>query len=168
MRGPASSWRQEARAVMVGVVRGLLDLGKLDNNAALLDAIDDAYPFGERKRLPYKMWLLERKLFRDACHAPRAPTHDDAAACAVARDMLGDALTPGRPAAEVTAWLDEQAPTRLVRECLACGASPDLPCLDMSLPIEFIGTTAAELVVPHETRITGHLDAGPLFSSEAR
>jgi hypothetical protein len=161
MRGPESHWRQSARAVMIRVVRELRDAARLDDDAALLAAVDAAYPFGERKYLPYKMWLLERKIFRDACSVPSTPTADEASACAVARDMLEEQ----RDESVIRALLDEQAPNRLARKCLACGARAGEPCIGMSLPIEFVGTDAIVMLVPHEARLTGHLDAGPLFSA---
>lgn len=76
MRGPKSMWRRDARAVMIHVVREQRNLGRLEDDTALLSAIDTAYPFGERKHLPYKMWLLERRLFRDACAVVQAPSPD--------------------------------------------------------------------------------------------
>lgn len=165
MRGPESRWRQSARAVMIRVVREQRDLGRLDDDAALLAAVDAAYPFGERKYLPYKMWLLERRLFRDACSVPAATASaDEAAACMVARDMLADERP--RPVAEVLAMLDEQAPNRLGRKCPVCAAVVGGECRNLESVYDTKKT--ALLVVPHEARLTGHLDAGPLFSSEAR
>lgn len=144
---------------MVGVVRAQRDLGRLDHDAALLAAVDAAYPFGERKYLPYKMWLLERKLFRDAYSVPTSPTADEATACMVARDMLERDPSDVQ---RVMLMLDEQAPNRLSRRCPVCATRPGGECRDF----ESIGdvTKRALLVVPHEARLTGHLDAGPLFA----
>lgn len=177
MRGPESHWRQSARAVMIRVVREQRDLGRLDDDAALLAAVDAAYPFGERKYLPYKMWLLERKMFRDACSVPAATASaDEAAVCMVARDMLADERP--RPVAEVKALLDEQAPNRLGRRCPACGARVGQECRDPSILTAGHPPTPGaagyvmsiwldgipSMPVPHEARLTGHLDAGPLFA----
>lgn len=49
------TWRDEARATIQDVIReqGAEDI------AALQQALAEAYPFGERKRYPYKVWLQE-------------------------------------------------------------------------------------------------------------
>lgn len=164
MRAPESHWRRAARETMIRVVREQCGLGNLGDNAALLKAIDAAYPFGERKYLPYKMWLLERKLFRNACAVPSPPSRDETEVCSVARDELE--LHPER-ADEIRRMLDERAPNRLGRKCMACGARTGEECIDLTLPIEFVGTKAGELLVPHEARLIGHLDAGPLFEARS-
>ena len=177
MRGPKSRWRQEARATMIRVVREQRDLGRLDDDAVLLKAVDAAYPFGERRYLPYKAWLTERRLLRAvlalAQPPAEAPPLDEIAACLVASDMLEE--DPSNVArAEVL--LREQAPNRLARRCPVCNARPGKSC------VELVDTTyeptsgnllpfvhgPKEQLVPHWARLTGHLDAGPLFTSTTR
>lgn len=169
MRGPESHWRQDARSVMIRVVREQRDLGKLGDDAALLKAVDAAYPFGERKYLPYKMWLLERKLFRDACTVPAAtPSREEAEVCSVARDLV----ELGRHD-EARKLVEEQAPNRLGRECAACGAKPGKPCREFEYddpPIPGYGQYATgeiPLIVPHHARLVGHRDASPLFEARS-
>lgn len=160
-RGVESHWRMRARHAMAAVVDSRPEL--LADDVALLKVVDAAYPFGERKYLPYKMWLLERAAFRAAMSVPAStPSRDEAEVCSVARDELE--LHPER-AEEIRRMLDEQAPNRLGRKCLACGARIGEDCIDLTLPIEFVGTKAGELLVPHEARLVGHLDAGPLFEA---
>lgn len=48
------SWYQEANIVINKVI-------KEKGNSITIKDIDNAYPFGERKRTPYKMWLKVRK-----------------------------------------------------------------------------------------------------------
>lgn len=55
-----SHWRRDARAVIDRVVAE--NPGKTPEE--LIELVDAAYPFGERKMWPYKMWLLERRAFR--------------------------------------------------------------------------------------------------------
>lgn len=167
MRGPESRWRQDARAVIIRVVREQRDLGKLDDDAALLKAVDAAYPFGERNYLPYKMWLLERRLFRDACTVPPpAPSREEAEVCSVARDLV----ELGR-IDEARKLVEEQAPYRVTRDCPACGALAGDPCVDFEYedpPVPGYGqypTGQRWLIVPHHARLVGHNDAGPLFEA---
>lgn len=167
MRGPESRWRQEARAVMIRVVREQRDAGLLNDDVALLRAVDAAYPFGEREHLPYKMWLLERKLFRDACTVPAAtPTADEVGVCEVASDLV----QLGR-FDEARKLLEEQAPNRLGRTCPACGSAPGRHCVELHPDASFIALdhptthrrSVSQLIVPHYARLVGHRDAGPLF-----
>jgi hypothetical protein len=51
----ASSWRVKACQVIEQVIKDA------PPGADLVKLIDEAYPFGDRKYLPYKMWLEERK-----------------------------------------------------------------------------------------------------------
>lgn len=156
MRAPESYWRRSARDTIAKVIRAHPEL--LDDNAALLKAVDASYPFGERTRLPYKMWLLERRLFRNACAVPAAGIVGlEAEVCSVARDELE--LHPER-AVEIRRILDEQAPHRLGRECPACGARPGIPCA-MAPPTP--QGIVVRMTVPHHARLVSHLDAGPLF-----
>lgn len=55
---PQSKWRLRARAVIERVIAE----NPLETDYGMLERIDKAYPFGPRKNLPYRMWLLERKL----------------------------------------------------------------------------------------------------------
>jgi hypothetical protein len=152
MRGPTSHWRQAARATMIAVVREHRDRGELADDAELQKAVDAAYPFGERKYLPYKMWLLERKLFRDACVVPAAtPSADEVGVCEVARDLV----ELGRHD-EARKLVEEQAPNRLGRRCPVCAAKIGAPCY---------AHDALYLIVPHHARLVGHRDAGPLFDA---
>lgn len=55
------SWTDCAREVMSKVRAEGLAAGKTP--AEISKAIDDAYPFGERRYWPYKAWLKARKEF---------------------------------------------------------------------------------------------------------
>lgn len=161
MRAPESRWRRAARETIRLVVVAHPEL--LDDNAALLKAVDAAYPFGERAMLPYKMWLLERKAFRAAMSVPAAPSRDEAEVCSVARDELE--LHPER-AEEIRRMLDEQAPNRLGSRCPACAAKIGEACIALvGTPVDhcIYERCAYRLIVPHEARLVGHLGAGPLF-----
>lgn len=52
-----SSWRDRAAPIIRGVI---LEVGREDEKK-LRKALFDAYPFGERKYTPYKIWLDEIK-----------------------------------------------------------------------------------------------------------
>lgn len=52
-----STWRLSARSV----INRVMDEMKGHPPAAVLNAIDKAYPFGFRDYHPYKMWLIERR-----------------------------------------------------------------------------------------------------------
>ena len=55
----ASGWARHADAVIQRVIDDCAEKGApLDET---IKAIDAAYPFGERKRWPYKAWLAQRK-----------------------------------------------------------------------------------------------------------
>lgn len=53
------SWRDSARPIIKEVLEK-----HHDNEGALKRALFDAYPFGERKYHPYKIWLDEIKVQR--------------------------------------------------------------------------------------------------------
>jgi hypothetical protein len=55
-----SYWRRQAALAIVEAHAALPDDCTL---AERKKAIDAAYPFGQRKYHPYKMWLLERRLY---------------------------------------------------------------------------------------------------------
>ncbi len=55
------SWRDSALQVMFKVHAEQVQVGAKPQEIA--DAIDKAYPFGERKYHPYKVWLSARKWF---------------------------------------------------------------------------------------------------------
>lgn len=154
-RAPVSRWRLESIAA-IGRVLNSASPELLADDTALLKAVDAAYPFGSREMFPYKMWLVERRIFRDACSVQAAaPSTDEIGACEVARD-LAEESGPYPPAAalkRIYAIL-EMAPNRMARKCPACAALPGLNCH------EGIRT----LLVPHHARLVGHRDAGPLFA----
>lgn len=52
---PCQSYSERARVIVTAVVR---DVGVKDP-VALRRALQDAYPFGERRAWPYKAWLAE-------------------------------------------------------------------------------------------------------------
>ncbi len=54
-----SRWAERARAVIADAITASREAG-LDVDATI-EAIDKAYPFGERAHHPYKMWLRERR-----------------------------------------------------------------------------------------------------------
>ena len=53
------TWREEAQAVIREALAEA-DARKLDR-AATIKLVDSRYPFGERKRHPYKAWLKVRR-----------------------------------------------------------------------------------------------------------
>ena len=50
-----SHWRDRCRPIIRNVIEAWNGKDKKD----LRDALFEAYPFGERKRYPYKVWLSE-------------------------------------------------------------------------------------------------------------
>lgn len=56
------SWTDKALAIMAGERTAQLLAGVTDP-AAIARAIDAAYPWGERRRTPYKAWLKARSEF---------------------------------------------------------------------------------------------------------
>lgn len=160
-RWPSSKWRVRSRQVIQDVVEviALMEPALLADRAAVLERVNAAYPFGEREMLPYKMWLLERRLFRAALDGPRvAPSADEAGACEVA----GDLVQLGR-IDEARRLLEEQAPNRLSRACPVCATRAGRPCLDLE--------DALELVVPHLSRVGLHgrdVSPGPLFEGASK
>lgn len=124
---------------------------------ALLAAVDAAYPFGERARLPYKAWLAERQLLVDEIEPPPSP--DEWAAIEVARDLV----ELGR-VEEARALLEEQAPGRHARRCPTCGAARGESCRDLRSVLSTFGpgsvpynaTSYREIVpclIPHAARV---------------
>lgn len=149
---PASKYRHRTRVIILEVLDVLEGVASpvMDDNKALLARVDAAYCFGPRKYFPYKMWLEERRLFREALAGERAlPSRDEATVCEVARDLV----ELGREADAITAL--GLAPNRLARRCVVCAAKPGQPCY---------GYDRLYLTVPHHARLVGHLDAGPLFA----
>ena len=51
------TWRQKAAPIIAGVLTEHKD----SDEKTLRKALRDAYPFGERKYFPYKVWLDEIK-----------------------------------------------------------------------------------------------------------
>lgn len=164
MWAPLSKWRRRARATILDVVE-VLEIGApavLRDRKETMVRVDAAYPFGEREHLPYKMWLVERRLFIAALADPVVlPGADEAHACSVARDLLEQDPTA---IGQAQALLDEMAPNRLARKCPACAARPGRPCDDLRIPWD--DAVSSPMLVPHEARLVGHLDAGPLFASQ--
>lgn len=158
---------------MIKTVDGLAQ-GDQTPRAEILDAIDAAYPFGQRTMHPYKQWLVERRLLIEAVDSPDrvAPTADEVAACEVARDMVEEGrLDEARRVLEL-------APNRLTMPCPECKANPGAPCGDIArigeVTVRFnstdpeapaIVTIVPALVVPHHARLVGHRGSGPLFGA---
>lgn len=63
------SWYDDAYAVMLAVWQEQSDAGRGPQDIA--DAIDAAYPFGDRAYYPYKAWLKARKDFCARYSLPR-------------------------------------------------------------------------------------------------
>ena len=59
-----SHWRDIAEAVIAGVDDRLPALASLDERRAALRA---AYPFGERRGWPYKVWLRCQRAYLATC-----------------------------------------------------------------------------------------------------
>lgn len=57
----SNSWRDSALQTMFHVHTEQLQAGA--NPQKIADAIDKAYPFGQRRYWPYKAWLSARKYF---------------------------------------------------------------------------------------------------------
>jgi len=131
----------------------------LADHEELLRRIDAAYPFGERRYHPYKMWLEERRLLRDALNSSPLPSREESEVCQVAFDLV----EVGR-VDDARKLLEEQAPNRLSRECPACGAKAKRPCADIgdAYEVPFIR------VVPHLARVGVYRDHGPLFQGDRK
>jgi len=71
------SWRERVRDVIRGVIAAHPELRA--DPRAMLAAIDRAYPFGERRYTPYKLWLEERAKAIDALAL--APGHRICGTC---------------------------------------------------------------------------------------
>jgi len=175
LRSPGSHWRRRARVVIREVVDVLAEAAPhvLADPKELLLRVDAVYPFGPRQHHPYKAWLAERRLLINALEdAPVLPTQDEADVCDVARDMVLEGRLD-----DAIAAMDAQAPNRLARKCPVCGARPGDDCIDFDVTERdetlFRGPTPSGrtldpppgLIVPHEARLVGHLDAGPLFAA---
>lgn len=163
-----SHWRKTARAVIERVRVANLDKTPSER----LALIDAAYPFGERKYHPYKIWLAERRRYTYVADVP--PSQDEADACMVARDLVEEGRT-----AEAETFLDEHAPHRLERKCPACGANAGKACREpFSEPFHqpsepptspYYGINRSgtrEMVVPHVARVEPR--HGPLFEAVQR
>jgi len=91
-----SPWRAEAAkvvqaAIETGEARGL-------TGPALLRHVRQAYPFGERRNHPYKIWLSEvnRQLGRSTPKPPKAPPPLPGQ-MVFASMLAADESPPGRP-----------------------------------------------------------------------
>lgn len=70
----SSMWRTKARELVAEV----LQQTKGDDDGAVRRALREAYPFGNRRYWPYKVWLDEIHRQRQiGKHAPRQPEVDD-------------------------------------------------------------------------------------------
>lgn len=58
----SGSWAEIAHDTMSRVRTELIAAGETDRQT-IADAIDAAYPFGERQRWPYKAWLATRRRY---------------------------------------------------------------------------------------------------------
>ena len=67
--GEEMSWAVSAYRALNDAYMGQISAGITDKKA-ILDALDAAYPFGERKYFPYKVWLRERRSFAIAKGLP--------------------------------------------------------------------------------------------------
>lgn len=56
-----TTWREHARQTISDLITAARDEWGLEGDA-LIAFIDDGYPYGERKMLPYKVWLEERNV----------------------------------------------------------------------------------------------------------
>lgn len=63
----AESWAEISQRTMLAI---LLQRRDEPDRYAIAEAIDRAYPFGERKGYPYKAWLAERREFFAAHSLP--------------------------------------------------------------------------------------------------
>lgn len=141
-----SHWRKTSAAIIANALAATQG----QPLAKRIAAIDAAYPFGERRYHPYKMWLAERRVALDTIEGyGKRPGRDDVDVCAIARD----AVECGR-AAEAFQIL-KQAPNRLGLVCPVCGMSVGRECRDVS------NAVIVELLVPHEARLRP--PSGPLF-----
>jgi hypothetical protein len=159
-------WRGRARAAMMSVVESYLRTHVDIDARELASLVDDAYPFGERRYHPYKMWLAERRILHDILFSldeAAEPTDDDRAAVSVAADLVELELF-----ADAIALLREQAPNALSRKCPACSQPVGQRCEEIGLHVEpgTLPPQAAALVaagepkyprariVPHEARVS--------------
>lgn len=126
----------------------------------VIKAIDDSYPFGERKYHPYKTWCSEMQRLRDHLldEGEDAITHDYLGFVMVARDMLEETGDVER----VRAYLDEHTPGRHARPCPTCKARRRAQCRDL---VGTRGPLGEWLLVPHDDRVrVGSSEPLPLFA----
>lgn len=148
----SSRYRIESRRIIAATASA-----HVGDEASLWRAVSAAYPFGERRYHPYKIWLDEvakTKLAR----TPRVSV-DDAAVVLVAHDLV----QLGR-VDEAEALLAAQAPGRLTRKCPTCGAWPGRRCREVTASVTIGRKTLnnyTPLAVPHAARV--EVSDGPLF-----
>jgi hypothetical protein len=71
-------WRRESRKVIKATYDELgYAYGRPHQSQELTRALREAYPFGERKMWPYKMWLIELAVARGERPAEAAATATD-------------------------------------------------------------------------------------------
>jgi hypothetical protein len=63
-------WRRQARK---RIIEALSEVAASNSASEVLAHCDAAYPFGPREHHPYKAWLKERKLLKDALGLGKAP-----------------------------------------------------------------------------------------------
>lgn len=109
-----SSWRKTARRV---IAEALAALPEDAPKTAVLRAIRESYPFGERAMYPYKAFLLERKRALEGRYGGEAR---------IPAEHPGDVhyrLAP-HPASDALPWLSVVCPWcdgRIAGGCLVCG-----------------------------------------------
>lgn len=161
---PASRWRRRAREALREIVATIPRASVPE----MLTAADKAYPFGPREHHPYRMWREEIKLLeQDLLAEANVPTAEEWSAIEVAIDMIeayrmddGTLALPDPRAAEIRAYLDEQAPRRHARPCRVCGAALGKPCREaaastvtLSLAHTLPSVEFFERLIPHTARV---------------
>ncbi len=140
--------RARARSAIRDVVQCQIPQGA--DRALILELVDRAYPFGDRPTrwnrqgsTQYKAWLKERQMLVQAISGQRgAPTTaDEFEAWNVASDLVeqaDDLVLHGGNADEmyekVLLILEAQVPHRYNRECMSCGASVGVECVESVVP----------------------------------
>lgn len=163
-----SRWRKIARKTIGTAIEAYENVRPEDyviDHQEIRNVISDANPFKHMgPRMPYKMWLVERRLFLNVLESFYAPpTADERGAVEVA----GDLVELGRTE-EALALLEQDAPNRLCRKCPACGVLAGRPCRE-AYEIPPSGANAfRDLPVPHLSRVDVALhrqrSSGPMFA----
>jgi hypothetical protein len=106
-----SRWRVAARRA---IERGMEGVTPADSEKALRDAISAAYPFGERRMMPYKIWLdeVKKEMLR---RFPKPPVRPDDPRLVLTRGATSGTHTISRRLAVACGWCNQ-------RGCLQCAA----------------------------------------------